>query len=224
MVGGVDLLRGRLGRLALAGLLGLLAACGRGEAASGSDGTRRPTSSDETERPARAPRVVDSIRPIAEEMARFRATLEEEEPEGLRGGAESREVLVARFVEALARRDSVELGRMLLSREEFALLYYPHTKFTAKPYELSPQLLWFQMQNRTGRGIVRALARYGGRSLEPLGHRCAAEPDREGPNLMWRDCVVLLAASGGDTVAVGLFGLILERHGRFKFVSYSNDL
>lgn len=169
------------------------------------------------------PQVVDSIRPIPEELARFRASLQEE-PTALRGGAASLEALVTHFVDALAMRDSVALREMLISRAEFALLYYPHTRFTAKPYELSPQLLWFQMQNGTGRGIARALRRFGGAPVELADYTCRPEPDVEGPNLLWRDCVVRIAPAVDDTITTRLFGSILERDGRFKFVSYSNSL
>ncbi len=180
---------------------------------------------DELEHPRRehTPQVVDSVLPIPEELARFRSSLDEE-PTALRGGAASLEALVTRFVAALAARDSLALREMLLSRSEFALLYYPHTRFTAKPYELSPQLLWFQMQNGTGRGAARALRRFGGTPVQLAGYQCEPLPDVEGPNLLWRGCVVRIAPAVGDTITTRLFGSILEREGHFKFVSYSNSL
>lgn len=173
---------------------------------------------------ARRPVYVDSIFPIEEDIRRFRATLDEE-PTSLRGGAESRERLVKRFVEALERKDTFALAELVLTRPEFGVLYYPHTKYVAEPYRLSPGLLWFLIQNQSSRGITRALQRYGGRPLRYLGHRCdPEEPEAQGPNRVWTGCVVIRAGPDGEPLEERLFGSILERQGRFKFVSFANSL
>jgi hypothetical protein len=46
----------------------------------------------------------------------------------------------------------------------------------------------------------------------------------EGENRLWRNCRVRRVRAAGDTASGRLFGVILERHGRFKFASYGNDL
>lgn len=166
---------------------------------------------------------VDSIFPIEEELRRFRATVTEA-PDALEGGASSRDALVHSFVGALERQDTAALGAMVLSRGEFAYLYYPSTPYVRPPYETSPALLWFMSQERGQKGIVRALRRYGGRPLGYVGHRCDPEPRREGENLLWGGCALRLAPAPGDTAELRLFGSIMERDGHFKFVSYANPL
>lgn len=166
---------------------------------------------------------VDSIFPIEEELRRFRATLTEA-PVALEGGASSREELVRHFLGALERQDTVAINAMVLSRGEFAYLYYPSTPYVRPPYEMGPSLLWFIGQERGHKGIVRALRRYGGRPLGYLGHRCDPEPRREGENLLWSGCTLQFAQAPGDTGEVRLFGSIVERDARFKFVSYANPL
>ena len=47
---------------------------------------------------------------------------------------------------------------------------------------------------------------------------------REGENTVYGPCVVRWRGKAGDTVAVRLFGQIVERGGRFKFLSYANKL
>ena len=166
--------------------------------------------------------VVDSIRPIEEELRRFRAAIPGEPPSALSGGAPSRDALVERFVSAVEAADTAAFRSMLLTRAEFAWLYYPHTRFTAPPYELAPDLLWFQIQNGTSRGFGRLLDRMGGRTVHSDGYACPLAPRLEGPNRIWEDCAVRLRPTGGEARDLRLFGAIVERAGVYKFVSYSN--
>lgn len=200
------------------GLAAALAAAG-----CGPQGSAEIRLAAEGEAETRRPAYVDSIFPIEEELRRFRATLTEE-PTELRGGAASRDALVARFRTAVETGDTSALAEMLLTRAEFAYLYYPYTRFTTKPYELSPALYWFQIQNRTSRGIARLLRRYGSRPLGFVGYRCDGEPETVGENRVWSGCVVRWSPAPGETLEDRLFGSIVERDGRYKFVSYSNSL
>ena len=141
--------------------------------------------------------------------------------DALRSDAGSRGELVVRFLRAVERRDSAELARLVVDRAEFAYLYYPHTRFTKPPYRMSPATLWFLIQNNSSRGAYRLLTRYGGTSFAGARQDCPAEPLIEGPNRLWERCIVMHAAApAGER----LFGSILERDGRFSFLSYANEL
>ncbi|MEX2230422.1 MAG: hypothetical protein WEB13_12385 [Dehalococcoidia bacterium] len=168
------------------------------------------------------PTHVDSILPIEEHLRRFRLDLGAE-PAALSGGARSRDALVARFARALTERDTAAFADMLLTGAEFGWLYYPHTRFTAPPYRLAPELLWMQIQNGSSRGFGRLLDRLGGTTADAGTYRCAPEPIVEGPNTLWEGCVLTAAAPGAEPKEIRLFGSILERDGVFKFVSYTND-
>ncbi len=165
---------------------------------------------------------MDSILPIEEELRRFRDDLGPA-PSRLSGGAASRDALVGRFVEALAASDTAAFADMLMTRDEFGWLYYPHTRYTARPYELAPALFWFQIENGTSRGIGRLLDRLGGTSLVVFGYRCAAEPLVEEPNRIWEECSLTVDPPESEPSEMRLFGSILERDGVFKFISYTND-
>jgi hypothetical protein len=171
--------------------------------------------------PARSA-VVDSALSPEEALRRFRQELPE--ATSLSGGATSREGLVRAFLQALETRDSSALRAMTLSQAEFAWLYYPTAREANPPYALSPALLWFTQQGRSERGIRVALGELGGRLLRYLGHACAPEPRIEGVNRLWGFCTVRYASEGGDTLQQQLFGLVIERGGIFKFVSYANQL
>jgi len=168
-----------------------------------------------------APSVVDSVVPWDIALTRFREGLAE--PGGLEGGAESREELVRAFMEALERRDTLALDRLIVSRAEFAFLYYPTVPEAHPPYDLSPALLWFMLREASHTGVRRALMDQSRSPLRYLAHECDAQPSRQGDNLVWGPCVLRRLTSAGDTVTARLFGPILQRRGHFKFISYSND-
>jgi hypothetical protein len=167
--------------------------------------------------------VVDSIFPVEEALRRFRATLPYEAGE-LENAAASSDELVQRFVVALEAADREALVRLVMNRSEFGYLYYEHTCYTRPPFELPPEVLWFQMQNRSGRGLTRLLDRLAGEPLGYLGYHCPEAAREEGPNRLWPDCMVRITSPQGESVEARLFGSILERDGRFKFVSYANEL
>lgn len=189
-------------------LAALISACDRSPRQAGAQGS---------------PAYVDSIFPIDEGIRRFRAALPEP-AERLSGGADSKDELVTRFLKALETLDSVALAELTITAAEFAYLYYPSSRFTSSPYEMSPALLWFQLQNYGSRGLSRALGRYGGKLLRSAGVECSEDPAVEGDNRIWPGCAVRLITESGDTVNLAILGPILEREGRFKFLNYANRL
>jgi hypothetical protein len=198
---------------------GSAAACGR-------EAPRPPAPPNAPATPpavAARPQVVDSILPIPELLRRFRADLGPD-PQRLAGGAESREALVRRFARAVETLDTAAVRELVLSRREFAYLYYPETPLARPPYEAPPALLWFQISEGSNKGVTRLLRRLGGRPLGVVDHACAATPERQGPNRLWQRCTVRHVRAPGDTVRARMFGSVIERGGRYKFVSYANDL
>lgn len=156
-------------------------------------------------------------------LTRFRAQLPARE--ALTGGREAQGALVRDFLNALGARDTATLQTLVLDVGEFAWLYYPTAREALPPYDLSPELMWFRHDGLSQQGIAVALETFGGQAPRYVSHACAAEPRHEGNNTLWGFCQVRLTLAGrADTVEAGLFGLIVERGGRFKFVSYANQL
>ena len=184
-----------------------VAACGSGAGAS--------------PRPAQAT-VVDSAVPRDVALASFRRCCNR--VDSLTGGAASRDSLVKRFVRAVETRDTAALGLMLLSRAEFAWLYYETNPQSLPPYDLSPQLMWFLTEGNSTKGIGRALDEYRDKPLSYVGYTCDSVASREGANTIWGPCTIRVRGSRRDTVALRLFGPLIERGGRWKFVSYANKL
>lgn len=184
----------------------LMLACGGGEDRSGAS--------------VGAASSVDSIFSPEESLRRFRAGLDT--AAGLRGGEASPEALAQRWIRAVESHDTLAIRRLVLDRAEFAWLYYPSSRFSAGPFHQPPDLLWFLFQQNGEKGIVRVLRRLGGTDLDYVGLTCPREPRIEGENRIREYCAVRRVV-GGDTLSQVLFGGIIERGGRFKFISYTNQ-
>lgn len=142
----------------------------------------------------------------------------------LEGGRPSREQLVQDFVAALEASDTTTLRSLLLSRAEFGRLYYPTNPQARPPYDLEPGLYWFMLHQHSAKGLAKALELVGGKRWPYAGVTCDSAVSREGENRVYGPCVVRLAQARDDTVEARLFSLLMERGGRWKFVSYANKL
>ena len=211
-----------MARRSLVGALigGVLAAC-----QGPPDGVRTPPRTAADSQAAHVAAVaaaggtVDSILPVAEALARFRDGLDRVDT--LRHAATSREALVDRWAQAVAASDTAALNALLLDRAEFAWLYYPGSRMSLPPYEAPPGLLWGQLLASSNEGAAQVLRRLGGGPFRVTELRCPAPPVTEGRNRLHERCDVRVGAERGVT---RLFGTILERDGRFKFLGYANPL
>jgi hypothetical protein len=166
--------------------------------------------------------VVDSFLSRDEALRRFRVGLAPVTE--LTGGSESRNQLVANFVQGLRAQDTAALAGMIVTRAEFGYLYYPTTPEAYPPYDLEPALMWHLRFEGSERGIRRALRAYGGKRFRLLGYDCGSQPSREGENTERGPCVLTLRDRVGETTQVRLFSQIIGRGGRYKFLSYANKL
>jgi hypothetical protein len=164
--------------------------------------------------------VVDSARTGEQSLAAFRTTVGSV-PERLEPAATSRDALVRGFVRALETSDTAFFRAHGMNRGEFAYFFYPESEFVRPPRELPADFVWFYLQQDSEKGIGRALARHGGEPLGYVGYDCAPEPRVMGRSRLWEQCE-LRREVAGDTLRERWFGSILERDGRFKFVSYAN--
>ena len=129
---------------------------------------------------------------------------------------------VKRFVRMVEHRDTATMRAMVMTRREFAYLYYATSPFTRPPTVQEPALVWFLHVNHSQKGATRLMDRFGGRPLRIVSNVCKGPTRVEGNNRMWDDCVQRII-EGSDTTAIRLFGGIIERNARFKILSYSND-
>jgi len=190
------------------------------------------TAAADTARPWRKPGdKIDSILPMPEYLRRFREGLVE--PIQLSNGATDRESLAREFLKGVSRQDTAALGRMLITRAEFAWLLFPEHRYAVPPYELDPAIFWMQLQAQSQTGFHRVLERYGGKPMAYLGLRCQRDtlqivtstPTRTTP-VIWSPCLIryrVRYGTGDSTYTKRLFGSIVVQGGRAKFLTYAND-
>jgi hypothetical protein len=166
--------------------------------------------------------VVDSIFPMEVMLERFRAGLTE--PKTLAHGVPTRDALIAELVRALEANDTASFERIAVDQAEFAWLFFPTNAMAKPPYELPPALAWFRLQEGNRKGVFRALRDLGGHDLGLAKYDCPAAPQVEGRNRIWAGCTLTIARGADAPVTLRLFESILERDGRFAFLSYANDL
>jgi hypothetical protein len=161
---------------------------------------------------------VDSVVPREVAIERFRQGTQQ--VTSFTGGAKSRDALVKAWVKAIEAADTAALKQMLINRDEFAWLYYPTASQGLPPYDLPPSLLWFMTDGQTTKGLRRLLEERAGKPLHFIGYSCDPKPNVEGENTVWGPCEIRQLRAPGDTVQERLFGLLVERGGEWKFLSY----
>lgn len=145
-------------------------------------------------------------------------------PAVLDGGADLPLTLARALSRAIAAHDTAAVRGLAVSKAEFGWLYYPNTKYVRPPNELGPELVWFTLVAASDKGAGRLLSRYGGRALRVEAVTCPDSAEQEGPNAILRGCRVRFAVPDSAEREMQLFGALLKRDGRYKFLSYANDL
>jgi hypothetical protein len=164
---------------------------------------------------------IDSILPPGEALRRFQADLTPVTE--LEAAPRGRDALVSKFIEALERADTAALEKLVLSKAEYGFLYFPTSVYSRKPYELPPDIAWLLNEQNGRKGSTRLLRRLSGHSLQFGGYKCGS-PVREQGNVFWRGCgVKYVDPASSRPVTRRLFGTIMERGERYKFLSYAND-
>lgn len=158
---------------------------------------------------------------LATALARFRDGLPRTDT--LRNAMPSRDSVVRAFMGLLARRDTMGLARLHLSRGEWAWIVYPESRYTRPPFRQRADLGWMLIMERSNTAAARLLDRRGGQPLALVGWECASTPEPEGRTLYWGRCTVTYRDPAGVPRTERLFASIVERDGRFKIGSYSNQ-
>ena len=112
---------------------------------------------------------------------------------------------------------------MAVHGREFADLYYPESPYTHAPYRQSPALAWSLIQNPSTSGLTRLVRRLGGQPMTYVSHKCDPKVLHEGRNTRYAGCLITIVDASGAKVTKRYFGSIVERDGKFKFMSYTNQ-
>ena len=168
--------------------------------------------------------VIDSLLTPEEEARRFRAALPGDSATAFEGGEASRDALVRRFVRSLATADTNDLRTMVVNGREFVDIYYPASPYASGPYHQSVGFAWRLIQDPSGAGFRRLIGRLAGHPMTFVWQRCEPTVLREGDVDRHTGCLVRIVDERGDSITRRLFGSIVSHRGRYKFLSYTNDM
>lgn len=157
-----------------------------------------------------------------EELTAFTAGLDER-PARLGGGASSLEGLAERFVRTIQERDTASVRSIHISRAEFAYLVYPTHPQAQPPYSLPPAVMWMMMEAASAKAVQKAFSLLGEQKAQVEDVACE-DVLAQGQNRFHSGCVALARVSPGREALRFPLGLIVERDGQFKFVSYAGRL
>lgn len=195
----------------------LLVACDRPSSDVG--GGRSTLSAADSALRATPGYIVDSLHPPVEAVRRFRAGLDSV---STLDGSRTRDALITHFMAAVRVADGVALQRLTITRAEYAFLAYPELPVSRPPYRQPPEIAWLLLWNANVSAINK-LARTAAARFELLGYACSSGAERWGTLRLERGCTVSVR-EGGTEKRMRLFGTIVERDGRWKFLSLEGDL
>lgn len=165
--------------------------------------------------------VVDSIFPPEEALRRFQAEVVGPAPLQLAEGAASTDALLRRYWSLLVRHDTLAMTPLVVSKAEFAYLYYPEGAEASNG--VPPNVAWMLLGHNSGRGLTRALRAASTRDTTVRAAVCTGLTQRVGQGELYGPCGVVLPSAGGlDTVWVAK--TLFRRNGVHKLMGFHNEL
>lgn len=164
--------------------------------------------------------VVDSVFPPAEALARFRSSIAEAPATRFTGGAASPDALVRRYWEALVAGDTAAIASLVLTRNEFAWLYFEGSAESRSG--LQPHVAWRMMESASAVGLQRSKGLAGGRPGPLVTTFCRGTPRDEGKVRSIGPCGVVLPGDGRvDSLVIAR--RVVVRDGVAKLFSFADD-
>jgi hypothetical protein len=163
--------------------------------------------------------VVDSILPPEEALRRFREGMV---APAVLDGPRSRDELLERFMIAVKNRDVAALRTLGVSRPEYAYLVYPELPISRPPYRQPPNIAWLLLETSSNASVNKLVTTAASR-FELLGYDCPSRRVPHGPLGLTNGCTIRVR-EGSTERPVRLFRSIVDRGGRWKFLSLDGDL
>lgn len=166
--------------------------------------------------------VIDSVFTPEENLRRFQATVVGPPPTRLTGGARSTDELLRRYWALLATGDTVNMSPLVVSRAEYAFLYFPESD--EGPNGMPPHIGWELIGRQSGRGLARALYHAQLAPAAVVRTECSDTPRKVGKSTMYGPCGVVIRREDGIERTVWVAKTLLERDGVHKLLGLQNDL
>ena len=169
--------------------------------------------------------IIDSILPPDEALRRLQQEVTDPIPTRFTGGATSRPALIRAYWEALQRTDTTTIRTLVVSKAEFAYLYFPESAPFASG--MQPVPAWVLYEAQTGRGLTAASSRAletvaGNAVLRDIA--CRDGGRTEGASQTSGPCGVVLRWPDQRTDTLWIASTIIRRDGRYKLLGLDNAL
>ena len=136
------------------------------------------------------------------------------------GGARSQEALARLLLEALQVGDEHALHALRLTRAEFSTILWPELPESRPITRITVDDAWEMSNGQSLSGVSRAVGTYGSHQLE-LDHLESSEPvPYRNFSLLRHVVLVCQDRSTGQEVRLKFASSFLERHGRYKVVTF----
>ncbi len=169
--------------------------------------------------------IIDSILPPAEALRRLQQEVMDPIPTRLTGGGDSRAALIRAYWAALQRTDTTLIRTLVVSKAEFAYLYFPESAPFASG--MQPLPAWVLYEAQSGRGLTAASSRAreattGRAELRDV--TCQAGGRSEGASETSGPCGVVVRWPDQRTDTLWIASTVIRRDGRYKLLGLDNAL
>jgi hypothetical protein len=131
----------------------------------------------------------------------------------------SPEEVCEKILDALERQDTLSLLQLRLTKFEHDSLLVPQMPLPPLGVERDMGMAWYLLDQRSTKGIRRALDDYGGQRFSLVKVRFTKPEEKFGYLVAHKGTEVTVRDSTGAEFVLPIFGSILEDNGRFKLVS-----
>lgn len=146
-----------------------------------------------------------------------------ERPAHLAHAAESPEALAEAILDRLAAADRAGLERLMLTRDEFEALVWPHLPVSRPATNMPISFVWNRLRQQSDGRLSQVLAVHGGTSYALVRLEFAGDRSRYGGATVARDSVMTVRTPAGGIERLELFGSMIEQDGRYKVFSFVTD-
>jgi hypothetical protein len=137
----------------------------------------------------------------------------------LTNSSASPEDVCQKILGALERQDTLGLLQLRLTKFEHDSLLVPQMPLPPPGVERDMGMAWYMLEQRSMKGIRRALDDYGGQRFSLVKVRFTKPAEKLGYLVAHKGTEVTVRDSTGAEFTLPIFGSILEDNGRFKLVS-----
>ena len=125
-------------------------------------------------------------------------------------------------VDALNRKDIVQLNRLRVQRGEFLNWIWPAFPASRPPSNFPADFAWSNMNKKCNIGMKKWIVRYGGHNLKFVSIRFDRPSETYNGFQLLRGTVLTLQNPAGQKQDVKILGSVIMKKNRYKLLSYED--